>query len=134
MKIDDIEFQEDLTTILNELVIQLRANDISYIQKMTPTATHVQICCPYHSGGMERRPSMGVRKSDGLCHCFTCQKVVGLPELISHCFGKDDGGFSGWNWLLKNFISVEIENRKSIELDYTRKLAKSEKKYVSFPC
>ena len=120
MTIDKVEFSAELETILNELVTQLRANGIEYIQKMTPTSTHVQICCPYHSGGMERRPSMGVRRSDGLCHCFTCQEVKTLPELISHCFGKDVTGFFGWNWLLKNFASVGVESRKSISLDYTR--------------
>ena len=120
MTIDGVTFNEDLETILNELVRQLRANDIPYIQKMVPTSTHVQICCPYHSDGLERRPSAGIRREDGLMHCFACKEVHSLPEVISHCFGKDSTGFFGWNWLLKNFASVEVEDRKAIQLDYTR--------------
>lgn len=54
-------------------------------------------------------------------NCMACGEVHSLPEMISHCFGKDDGGLFGWTWLLKNFASVEVENRKSIELDYERK-------------
>ena len=120
MTIDGVTFNEDLETILEELIRQLRANDIPYIQKMIPTSTHVQICCPYHSDGLERRPSAGIRREDGLMHCFACKEVHSLPEVISHCFGKDSTGFFGWNWLLKNFASVEVEDRKAVQLDYTR--------------
>ena len=120
MTINGIEFSASLNEILDELVIQLRANGIQLIQKMVPTSTHIQICCPYHSNGLERRPSAGIRKSDGLFHCFACNEVHSLAEVISHCFGKDSTGFFGWNWLLKNFASVEVEDRKPIKLDYTR--------------
>ena len=120
MRIDNVEFSADLQEILNELVMQLRANDIPYIQKMVPTTTDVQICCPYHKGGMERSPSAGIRRSDGLFHCFACGEVHSLAEVISHCFGKDSTGFFGWNWLLKNFASVALENRKPLKLNYTR--------------
>lgn len=54
-------------------------------------------------------------------NCFACNSVVTLPQLISHCFG-DDGeiGATGWNWLLKNFLTVSVEERKDIELDFSR--------------
>lgn len=132
MQIDDIIIDVDLETILTDLVVNLRANQIGYIQRMKPTNTHVQICCPYHNNGMENRPSMGVRRTDGLCHCFACGEVHTLPELISHCFGRDDGGFFGLNYLLKNYISVQVENRKPLVLDYTReKKVHSERTFVT---
>jgi len=117
MKINDVEFSASLNEILNELISQLRANDIQYMQKTIETPTHIQVCCPFHSEGLERRPSAGIRKSDGLFHCFACNEVHSLPEVISHCFGKDNTGFFGWNWLLKNFASVDVENRKPIHFD-----------------
>ena len=120
MRIDGIEFGEDLQEILNELVVQLRANGIEYIQKMTPTTTHIQVCCPYHNGGMERRPSAGIRREDGMFHCFACGEVHTLPEVISHCFGKDSMGAFGWQWLLKNYVSVSTEERKDVKLDLAR--------------
>ena len=120
MTINNIEFSADLQEILDELVSQLRVNDIPYIQKMIPTTSDIQICCPYHNDGLERRPSAGIRRSDGLFHCFACGEVHSLQEVISHCFGKDSDGFFGWNWLLKNFAAVEVENRKPLQLDYTR--------------
>ena len=121
MTINDVEFSVNINEIITELVAQLRANKIQYIQKTIDTPRNLQICCPYHKDGMERRPSAGIKKSDGTFHCMACGEVHSLPEMISHCFGKNDGGLFGWTWLLKNFASVEIENRKSIELDYERK-------------
>ena len=122
MIINDVQFNVELDDILTELVSQLRANNIQLIQKRKDGPTHVQVCCPYHADGMERRPSAGIRKEDGLFHCFACQEVHSLPEVISHCFGYTDDivGKFGWQWLLKNFATVQIEERKDVTLDYSR--------------
>lgn len=131
MIINDVMFSADLEEILNELVAQLRMNNIHYIAKMVPTSLDVQICCPYHNNGQERRPSAGIRRKDGLFHCFACGEVHTLPEVISHCFGKDAIGSFGWNWLLRNFATVSIQNRKDINLDLSRNAEQVEQKYVT---
>ena len=122
MKINDTHFNADLMEILEELISQLRANNISFIQKYKDGPTHIQICCPYHNDGLERRPSAGIRKSDGKFHCFACNEVHELPEVISYCFGHYDDilGKFGWQWLLKNFATVKVEERKDVELDLYR--------------
>jgi len=122
MVINNIKFNTDLETILVELRNQLSANNISLLQKMKPTSTHVMVQCPYHSNGMERKPSAGIRKSDGILHCFACGEVHTLPEVISHCFGHDEDliGTWGWTWLLKNFAITQVEERKDVELDFSR--------------
>lgn len=122
MIINDVQFNVELDDILTELVSQLRANNIQLIQKRKDGPTHIQICCPYHANGMERRPSAGIRKEDGMFHCFACQEVRSLPEVISHCFGHTDDivGKFGWQWLLKNFATVKVEERKDVTLDYSR--------------
>lgn len=122
MIINDVLFNCELEDILTELVSQLRANDIQLINKRKDGPTHIQICCPYHSNGMERRPSAGIRKEDGIFHCFACNEVHTLPEVISHCFGHTDDviGSFGWQWLLKNFATVQIEERKDVSLDFSR--------------
>lgn len=122
MKINDTQFNADLMDILEELISQLRANNIPLIQKYKDGPTHIQICCPYHNEGLERRPSAGIRKSDGKFHCFACNEVHELQEVISHCFGHYDDMFGkfGWNWLLKNFATVQVEERKDVELDMYR--------------
>jgi DNA primase len=86
------------------------------------------ITCPYHKGGQERKPSAGVKKSDGTFHCFTCGETHTLQEVISFCFGRTDDvvGAFGWNWLLKNFLTVSFEERKDIALDLGRNVNKQE--------
>lgn len=122
MLINDIQFNVELLDILIELKTQLNLNGIDLIRKYKDGPTHIQICCPYHSNGMERRPSAGLRKSDGIFHCFACGEIHSLQEVISHCFGHTDDvvGAWGWQWLLKNFATVQVEERKDVELDYYR--------------
>ena len=122
MIINDVQFNCELSDILTELVNQLRANNISLIAKQRDSGDHIQITCPYHSNGMERKPSAGLRKSDGIFHCFACGEVHSLPEVISHCFGHDEDliGTWGWQWLLKNFAIVQVEERKDVEIDFRR--------------
>ena len=122
MKINDVEFNCSLQDILDELITQLRANNINLIQKQKDGPSHIQICCPYHSNGMEHRPSAGIRKEDGLFHCFACGEVHTLPEVISYCFGHEDDilGKFGWSWLLKNFATIAVEERKDVDLDFYR--------------
>lgn len=82
MVINNIIFNVDLETILFELRNQLSANNILLLQKMKPTSTHVMVQCPYHNNGQERRPSAGLRKSDGIFHCFS-----GDTKVITREFG-----------------------------------------------
>lgn len=126
MIINDVNFNVDLLTILQELISQLRANNIPLIQKYKEGPTHIQICCPYHNNGQERRPSAGIRKEDGMFHCFACGEVHSLQEVISYCFGYADDivGKFGWQWLLKNFATVEVEERKDVDIDFSRNLGR----------
>lgn len=123
MIINDVIFNAELEDILTELQNQLATNGIELLQKTKPTLTHIQVQCPYHSGGQERRPSAGIRRSDGMFHCFACNAVHTLPEVISHCFGRYDDVFGkwGWSWLNRNFATVQKEERKDVELNYYRK-------------
>ena len=54
-------------------------------------------------------------------NCFACGEVHTLPEMISYCFGHNDTiGTWGWQWLLRNFATVSVEERKDVELDFGR--------------
>ena len=118
MIINETIFNVDLADIIRELQEELIINDIHLLQVSTDTSDNIMVACPYHKDGQERRPSMGIRKSDGTCHCFAC---VGLPQMISHCFGDDsEVGATGWKWLLKNFLTVSVENRDDLDLDFAR--------------
>lgn len=121
MKINDVEFNVELRNVLEELQTQLHANGIPLINKIKDVGSDIMITCPYHKDGQERRPSAGLRKSDGTFHCLACGEIHSLPEVISYCFGKNDiVGTWGWTWLLKNFATTEVTERKDIELNIVR--------------
>lgn len=133
MIINNVPFETDLMSILEELRSQLSANGINLFHSMRDTPDNIQVCCPYHKGGQERRPSAGIKKSDGIFHCFTCGETHTLQEMISHCFGRSDDivGAFGWEWLLKNFLTVSIEERKSLNLDFLRNPHEKNASYIS---
>lgn len=130
MLIDGIHIDHNLEEILGELQNQLHAQDIHLLNKTTVTPTDVMVTCPYHKGGQEKRPSAGIRKSDGLFHCLACGETHSLPEMIANCFGYSDA-MVGWTWLRDHFISVAQDKRKPLELDLSRNIPVERSETVS---
>ena len=120
IQINDTYFGCELHDIIIKLQTELHMNGSRYLAKIKDGPTHIQITCPYHSDGMERKPSAGIRKTDGLLHCFACGEVHSLTEVISHCFEKDDGGIYGMQWLLKNFSVTAKEYNRNVKFDISR--------------
>ena len=133
MQIGNIILNAELMDILLELRNQLSIQHIDYLKDIKDSSDNIQITCPYHKNGQERKPSGGLRKDTGIFHCFTCGETHTLPEVISYCFGRDDLGLYGKQWLLKNFATLEIEERKDIVLNYSRSKVtiNNDVKYVS---
>ena len=132
MTINGTIFNATCNEIIEELRNQLQLNKIQLLQVVQDTPDNLMVACPYHKDGQEQRPSMGIRKDNGICHCFACDKVVSLPELISFTLGGDDKtDLFGWQWLLKNFLTVSVVDRKDIDLDLSRRRSSTAKQYVS---
>ena len=125
MIINNIQFNAELPEILEELQAQLKLNHIPLLEKTRDSGNDIMVQCPYHGNGQEHRPSAGIRKKDGIFHCFACNETHNLQELVSYCFGhyEDQLGTFGWKWLIKNFISIAVEERKDVELDFGSRLA-----------
>ncbi|MBO7212405.1 MAG: toprim domain-containing protein [Methanobrevibacter sp.] len=134
----------DEMEVLTELKSQLALNGIYMFKSIKPITNHIQFSCPFHKDGQESKPSCGITTVDvktgdghitkaGTVHCFTCQRVCSLEEMISYCFGKNDFGAFGTQWLKKNFLTVQYENRQEIDLDLDRGKKKEvrTKNYVS---
>ena len=133
----------DELEVLEELRDQLALNGINRLKDMRRLNDSIQVTCPFHKGGQESKPSCGITINDikkgdrvvkaGTVHCFTCGYISSLEEMISRLFGKEDFGAFGSQWLRKNFLTVEYENRPDIELDLGRSTGKSENKikYIS---
>lgn len=135
--INDKIIFEDISVILEELKRQLRLNGIERFYKTISTEHNIQTCCPFHKNGQERKPSFGILTKDyngqkaGICHCFTCGWSGSLQEMISNCFGYDDFGVFGEKWLIKNFLTVQVNSRQELELDINRMVNHTDIKYVS---
>ena len=122
MILNNVPIDATVMDIIQELRRQLSIRGSHLLKDVKDTPDNVMVTCPYHKGGKERRPSAGIKKSDGIFHCFTCGEIHSLQEVISYCFGQSDDLFGafGWNWILKNFATIAVENRKSINLDLSR--------------
>jgi DNA primase len=131
--INETWINADLSDIITELRSQLAAKGIPLLQSTRDLPQDIMVSCPYHKEGQEKRPSSGMRKSDGQFHCFACQTTRPLQCVISHCFGKVDDitGSFGWQWLLKNFAVVSVEERKGLELDISRTPKKHKQEFVT---
>ena len=133
MEINGVIYNAELMDILVELQSQLRLNGSPLLHDIKESGDNIQITCPYHANGQERHPSFGIHKQTGIGNCLACHETHPLPEIISYCFGYNDFGLYGKQWLLKNFASVSLEDRKELTLDLSRhkKVAKDEIEYVS---
>lgn len=122
MIINNVQFSSSLEEIMDEVIAQSTLNGFTFFQKgYKESGNDLMVQCPYHGDGQERKPSAGIRKSDGQLHCFACGEVHSLQEVISHCFGHDDiMGKWGWKWLIRNFTMVQYEDRKDVALDFYR--------------
>ena len=81
------------------------------------------VSCPFHKGGQERHPSMGIALknikqnnriiSAGTCHCFTCgYKTISFPKFIGDLFGQNED--YGIKWLQEHY-NLTIDNSLNLE-------------------
>lgn len=106
--------------VLQELRRQLEMQGIQRFQKIKPSGDNIMVTCPVHNNAQERKPSCGISVKTGIVHCFACSYVADLTEMISRCFGYDDNGEIGRQWLLKNFVSLSTNTRKDLIIDFSR--------------
>ena len=133
MEVNNHVILDDTQDILIELRKQLELNGVKRFAKFIDSGKNIQTNCPFHKEGQERKPSFGINKNTGECHCFGCGWSGKLSEMISNCFGKDDFGDYGNKWLIRNFLSVAVESRPDIDVDFCRrkKITSETKKYIS---
>ena len=118
MQIDGMILNADISDIIEILREQLAEQQRYLFAKTKDSADDLMVCCPYHKNGQENNPSMGIRKSDGMCHCLACGETHSLSEMIGYCFDKDT--IYGHKWLITNFSADLEQPRKSIELNINR--------------
>lgn len=137
--IDGVPVLTDVYHIMLTLQRELRLNGSPLLATIKPPRDGVDlmVTCPYHKHGMESRPSCGITTIAkpnvpvGTLYCFSCKTTASLPEVVSHCFGKHDGGVFGRNWIMEHFVSIEENSRGGFFTVPTREITKQEQEYVS---
>lgn len=119
--------------VLSQMKIQLQQNGYDYSPVLKDSADDIMITCPIHGNGKERKPSCGVQKKTGVCHCFACGWSGTLSNLVNVAFGKDELSLFGADWLRHNFATVDVEERGEIDLDLNRKEVSKEVRYSYVP-
>ena len=131
MEVNNHIITEDIYNILLELRKQLELKGIKRFDKFVDSGNNIMTCCPFHKDGQERKPSFGIHKKDGTCHCFGCGWAGSFSEMVSNCFGYNDLGLYGSKWLIRNFLTIQIEERENLDLDFERDKKENIKEYIS---
>lgn len=118
----------DIEQLLVDLKQALDDSGIHLLGRIKRSGTSVQFSCPFHGDGNERHPSCGILTTDkhnhdrvipaGSFNCFTCGTSGTIDQFVSKVFGKNDAGIYGYKWLVSHYCSVEVEQRKEIDLGF----------------
>lgn len=120
MKINGLTINADVLDIIQALHRQCSwHNGLTLFDKVIDSNEDVMVQCPYHKDGQERKPSAGIRKSDGMFHCLACGETHSMVEVIAYCLGYKDP-MQGYKWLIQNFATTEVQERGKIAINFSR--------------
>jgi DNA primase len=114
--------------LLNEIRMYVLAKTGKhYLGRIKTTSNNIMVSCPYHKGGQEQKPSMGIKlHSDeygpvGLCHCFSCSTVTDISSMVRYMLGD-------------KYNEDEVEARFGLETTIAREtiIQEQENLYVKF--
>lgn len=126
IKIENTYINAEVIDVLKLLKTHLNLMGINKLSQIKPGRDNIQVTCPNHANGQEKKPSCGIRTTEaedkevGMVNCFTCGYKASLPVFISNCFGRYDGGNYGKKWLLKYFSGETDTSSRKLGLDLTR--------------
>lgn len=100
MTVGKYEILSSVIDIIKTLQSQVTNGKLSQVREK---GSEVQVTCPFHKEGMERRPSCYIRE-DGIFHCFTCNESGTLDKFISEVKGCSIE--TAQQWLIDTFGGV----------------------------
>ncbi|MCM1226129.1 MAG: toprim domain-containing protein [Clostridium sp.] len=137
--------------------ILLKLESLGFLKTHKRVGNYMQIYCPFHNDGKERKPSCGVllheevrggrKYPQGWTHCFTCSYANSLPEMITDLLKIRNISKSGMDWLIENIpdfdgmadndfellIPSDVINtlNEQYAISYIQSLSKPKQQYVS---
>ena len=136
LMINGVPILTSIIEIIYELKNQLALSGVNRFKDIKETLYNINVTCPFHKEGQEQKPSFGILLQDkvygnrivktGTCSCFTCKVKISFAEMVSNCFGYDDKGVFGADWVLDHFTSVEFEDREVVNFNFDRDVVEIE--------
>ena len=140
----------DVELILSEL------EHMNLIRTSRKIGDYMQIYCPFHNDGNEKKPSCGVLLHDivrggvsykaGWFHCFTCSYSADIVKAVNDILKVNDITQSGFDWLRDNIpgfadesefqtllpsdMIMTLENKLALE-DIKKRTSNSTHEYVT---
>lgn len=139
----------DIYEILQKL------ESMGFLKLHKQVGNYMQIHCPFHSDGKERKPSCGVLLHEevrggkkyprGWTHCFACHYANSLPDMITDLLKLHNVSKSGLDWLKENIPDFENVNEdfefliptelmdminENFAVSYIQSLTKPKHKYI----
>lgn len=111
IKLDNLILNTTYYELLNSFRIVLNSKGIKYLREIKNGQDNIQVTCPYHKEGNEKKASAGISTRDGTFHCFTCGTVRNFTQVIAYCLGYGDDGQKGKEWIINNTESNEMNTR-----------------------
>lgn len=98
--------------MLDVYSVLLKLEEFKLLKTHRKVGNYMQIYCPFHNDGNEKKPSCGVllheevrggrKYPQGFCHCFACGFAKSLPDTITELLKIHNINENGMNWLLQN--------------------------------
>lgn len=113
-------------------IIQTVSGELGLFKDIRYGATDIMVTCPFHDGGNENTPSMGIVTENkpgveaGLSHCFACSWTGDFSKLIEPFI--PDTFVNGEEWLAKRFGTDYLPTR---ELKFGSRSIPERPQYVS---
>lgn len=131
MDVWGIQIIANVEDIVEHVRQELLEQKVELLKDIKQTSNNIMVTCISHGDGQERNPSLGISLKDlrsytgeiipaGTCHCFTCGYRADFPTFVSNAFGYNDRGMFGYKWIMRNYASISIEERRKLDLNMSR--------------
>lgn len=109
--LDGLPIFKDAIDIIKELkFIYNESHDYGLFDDIKDTNNNIMVTCPFHKNGKERSPSFGIRKSDLVCHCFTCGWAGSFTEFINKLYNKPSDSTFGREFTNNYYVNLSVDD------------------------
>lgn len=107
LQVGEVVISADVEDIVSQI-----QEDVGLLRDVNELESDIMVTCPIHKGGMESTPSLGINKSTGVVHCFTCGYKGDIVTLVSDCYNIPYS--QAFRKLVGDFV---YSSRRTIDID-----------------